>query len=414
LNEEIRILHVDDEGTFVETSASLLERENDRFSVETVTSAEEGLSELDEDGYDCVVSDHEMPGMDGIEFLREVRDDYSELPFILFTGQGSEEVASEAIGAGVTDYLQKEVGTDQYKILANRISNAVERARAEAEVRRSQERFEKFSEAFPDVAFYIDEDGRYLDVIAGKKSPLLYDEAEELIGNTFHETLPEETAEWFHKTVGEALETGELRSIEYTLDVQAGEKYFEARIVPIDAEISDNGTAIWVARDITDIKEIESELRESRERYRSLFKNNPSAIWEEDISDFITRLEELDEDVDDIEEYLVSNPDEMRHLIDEIEVIDVNQRALNRYGASSKEELLENMGEILTDTALKLLASVGSDFLEGKASYRGEIVTETFGGEIKHELLEIHVPEAYADDYSRVYVTTIDITEYKS
>lgn len=68
-----------------------------------------------------------MPGMNGIEFLESVRAIDEDLPFILFTGKGSEEVASEAISAGVTDYLQKQSGTDQYTILANRITNATSR-----------------------------------------------------------------------------------------------------------------------------------------------------------------------------------------------------------------------------------------------------------------------------------------------
>ncbi len=51
---------------------------------------------------------------DGIEFLEAVREGHRDLPFILYTGKGSEEVASDAISAGVTDYLQKGSGTDQY------------------------------------------------------------------------------------------------------------------------------------------------------------------------------------------------------------------------------------------------------------------------------------------------------------
>ncbi|QCC48787.1 response regulator [Halobellus limi] len=67
-----------------------------------------------------------MPATDGIEFLEAVREDHPELPFILYTGKGSEEVASDAISAGVTDYLQKGTGSEQYELLANRIRNAVE------------------------------------------------------------------------------------------------------------------------------------------------------------------------------------------------------------------------------------------------------------------------------------------------
>jgi PAS domain S-box-containing protein len=72
-----------------------------------------------------------MPTTDGLEFLQIVREKYPDLPFILFTGQGSEEIASEAIAAGVTDYMQKGGGSDQYEVLSNRVQNAVERYRTQ-------------------------------------------------------------------------------------------------------------------------------------------------------------------------------------------------------------------------------------------------------------------------------------------
>ncbi|WP_324758616.1 response regulator [Haloarcula sp. GH36] len=129
--EATRILHVDDDpqiGNLVET---FLERINDDFTVVTETSVVAALNRLSDEQFDCIVSDYQMPTTDGLEFLEIVREQYPELPFILFTGKGSEEIASEAIVAGVTDYMQKELGTDQYEVLANRVENAVEQYRTE-------------------------------------------------------------------------------------------------------------------------------------------------------------------------------------------------------------------------------------------------------------------------------------------
>ncbi|MDS0219835.1 response regulator [Haloarcula sp. S1AR25-5A] len=128
----ISVLHVDDEPGLAETAAGFLQHENDGFSVETATSASEGLARLAESAFDCVVSDYDMPEMNGIEFLEAVRASYPDLPFVLFTGKGSEEIASEAISAGVSDYLQKRGGTERYTLLANRIENLVAQHRAEA------------------------------------------------------------------------------------------------------------------------------------------------------------------------------------------------------------------------------------------------------------------------------------------
>ncbi|MEF8778349.1 MAG: response regulator, partial [Natronomonas sp.] len=128
--DRIRVLHVDDEPGFTDLAATYLERKDERITVRTETNAEDGLETLSEHDFDCIVSDFDMPGQNGIEFLETVRDASPDIPFILYTGKGSEEVASEAIRAGVTDYLQKGHGTDQYTLLANRIQNAVEQVRA--------------------------------------------------------------------------------------------------------------------------------------------------------------------------------------------------------------------------------------------------------------------------------------------
>ncbi|MFB6127423.1 MAG: PAS domain S-box protein [Halolamina sp.] len=127
----MRILLVDDEPDVADLTAGFLEREDDRIETVVATSGSAGLDRLEDGTFDCVVSDYQMPGLDGLEFLRAARANNPELPFILFTGKGDEGIASEAITAGATDYLQKESGTGQYRVLANRITNAVDRSRAQ-------------------------------------------------------------------------------------------------------------------------------------------------------------------------------------------------------------------------------------------------------------------------------------------
>ena len=126
----IRVLHVDDDEFYTTVASDVLETEAD-MTVCRESNATDGLARLDEDHVDCVVSDYEMPGMNGLELLDVLRDDYPELPFVLLTGGGSEDTASEAISAGVTDYLQKGAGKRQFVVLANRIANAVSCRRAE-------------------------------------------------------------------------------------------------------------------------------------------------------------------------------------------------------------------------------------------------------------------------------------------
>ncbi|WP_161945964.1 hybrid sensor histidine kinase/response regulator [Halalkaliarchaeum desulfuricum] len=173
----MRILHVDDDVNFAELTATFLEREDDRFAVETATSASEGLEVIADTEVDCVVSDYDMPGRNGIEFLESIRERSSELPFILFTGKGSEEVASDAISAGVTDYLQKERGTDQYAILANRIKNAVEGRRARIQRERQLDAIETAQEGIS----ILDANGVFIFVNEAYADLYGY-EREEMIG----------------------------------------------------------------------------------------------------------------------------------------------------------------------------------------------------------------------------------------
>jgi len=129
--EKITILYVDDEPDLGELVATYLEQENDQFNTETASDATSALTRLADTTFDCIISDYDMPGQNGIEFLESVREDYPDIPFILYTGKGSEEVASDAISAGATDYLQKGRGTDQYTVLANRVQNVVEKYRSQ-------------------------------------------------------------------------------------------------------------------------------------------------------------------------------------------------------------------------------------------------------------------------------------------
>ena len=131
ISDSIHVFHVDDDRDLADMTAAYLRQEDTRFKISTASSVAEGIDQLSEEEFDCVVSEYNMPGLNGVEFLQTIRDLDQDLPFILFTEQGSEKVASEAISAGVTDYLQKRSGTEQYAVLANRITDAVEKSRAE-------------------------------------------------------------------------------------------------------------------------------------------------------------------------------------------------------------------------------------------------------------------------------------------
>jgi len=248
----IRVLHVDDEPDVADLAATVLARDADGISVETATNAADALDRLREDAFDCVVSDYEMPGTDGIELLETVRDDHPDLPFILFTGRGSEAVASDAISAGVTDYLQKGAGTEQYELLANRIRNAVERTRAE----RARKRHLKAIETAREGISILDADGEFIYVNEAYAELYGYDPAE-MLGEHWALVYPDDEVE---ATREEVLPLVEERSYWHgeTTGLRADGTTF-----PEDHVISntDQGDLVCTVRDLSDRRERQAELR---------------------------------------------------------------------------------------------------------------------------------------------------------
>lgn len=123
----IRVLLADDEPGLPETIGGYIEREHPDVTVTTATSALEAVTTLQEESFDCIISDYQMPAISGLDFLKAVREEDPAIPFIVFTAKGSEDVASQAIATGVTDYVQKGPDTDQYDALVERVRTAVQR-----------------------------------------------------------------------------------------------------------------------------------------------------------------------------------------------------------------------------------------------------------------------------------------------
>jgi PAS domain S-box-containing protein len=127
---EIRVLYVDNDPVFTDVVSDVLEREFDSITVETETTASTAVSALTDSTFDCVVSEFELPDKNGLELLDHVRRHEENLPFILFTDDGTEKLASDAISAGVTDYLRKGQTATQYTELTDCIERAVGNHRA--------------------------------------------------------------------------------------------------------------------------------------------------------------------------------------------------------------------------------------------------------------------------------------------
>ena len=262
MGDEINVLHVDDEPAITDLTASFLKREDDRFRIQTATSANEGLDIINDCRPDCIVSDYDMPEMDGIEFLQTVREEFPTLPFILFTGEGSETVASDAIAANVTDYLQKGSGSERYKLLTNRICNAV-KAQREAERADRQEQLTDLVERTDSIgSFELDAETGELSLSNGLCNVMDLPEQADLSLDDALDLFYSDDRKEIQQDIDSASQTDEQIQGSYHVETPNGEH----RIIGITLKLTttgENDQMIYGAvSDITDRRERQRELRE--------------------------------------------------------------------------------------------------------------------------------------------------------
>jgi PAS domain S-box-containing protein len=269
VTEAIRVLHVDDDPEFTELTAEFIGREFDCLEIVQATDAAEGMDVLEADSIDCIVSDYKLPGRDGIEFLERVREDHPDLPFILFTGKGSEAVASRAISAGATDYFRKGKLSDQYELLANRVENAVSATLDRQRVRsRTQEYRTLVDEAPIPILVCEDETIRYVNAKAVET--LGAQSADDLVGMHIEEVLPDEELPEARQRLEQVLtdrEPTDTRVFRFT-DLDGNSRYARGTIVPVTFE-SQPATQIVVS-DITQQMRHESRAQQQREQIAQL------------------------------------------------------------------------------------------------------------------------------------------------
>ncbi|MFB6108105.1 MAG: PAS domain S-box protein [Haloplanus sp.] len=271
VDRPIRVLHVDDDSAFTDLVAQYLERLDDSMEVSTAHGGEEALDRLAEEAVDCVVSDYQMPGMDGLDLLESVRDDRPDLPFILFTGKGSEEIASRAISAGVTDYLQKEGGTGQYAVLANRVANAVDRDRSRDALETSQKHLSLFIDQSPLGVVQWTTDHEIVRINDAAEEIFGYAESE-LRGRSWQAIVPDHEAE-------------HVREIAEQIQRDEGGYHAVTENVRKDGELV---ICEWHNRVVTDGDEVVAvfsqvqdvtDREEQRRRLETLISNLPGMVY---------------------------------------------------------------------------------------------------------------------------------------
>jgi PAS domain S-box-containing protein len=295
----ISILYVDDEPALLEIGKLFLENSG-ITTVDTVTSAPKALLALAKKRYDAIISDYQMPEMDGIEFLKQVRASKNPVPFIIFTGRGREEIVIQALNEGADFYLQKGgEPVSQFAELEHKVQVAVLQRKAEASIRDHERREADIIDFLPDATFAIDTNGvviawnRAMEMMTGVKTS-------DILGKSNYEyALP-----FYHERrpilIDLVLKDDPVTEAKYPVITRDGTTLFSEITIPhfnngMGAELWFTASplfdtrntvvgAIESIREITERKQAEEALHESEKRFRELSDLLPQVVYEVDTS----------------------------------------------------------------------------------------------------------------------------------
>jgi PAS domain S-box-containing protein len=284
----ISVLYVDDEPVLLEPTRLSLEKRGN-ISVDTTTSAQDALEKIRMRSYDVIVSDYQMPEMDGIQFLKQLRERGNHIPFIVFTGKGREDAVIEAYDAGADFYLSNGGNPKvMFRDLTNKIEQVVTRHRAEKALRESEERYRKVIEQSHDAIF----------ICRGSKFVFVNDRVSEISGFSKKELYDMDMWDLLHpedrehvmgiaggRTKGEAVpQTYEARIVTKNGEV----RYLEFAVTTL--LFNGEHANLCSVRDITERRRADDALRKSEEKYRSIFNTFDDLYYQTDMQGLITTL----------------------------------------------------------------------------------------------------------------------------
>jgi PAS domain S-box-containing protein len=263
--KRIRVLHIDDDKEQLDMLQLFFEATDQPIDVTSTTETNEVLNLIQEKKYDCIISDYKMPEMTGIELAKKIREK-TDIPIILYTGQGSEEVAEAAFSIGVNDYVRKELQPSHYSVLAKRVIETAQKKRTEILYQR-----------------VVNETSDALVIIVGSKIKYANRSQAKLLGLNGQDELietdirewiqPKDRTEFFNKILDcQTQNVTAIVEIDF-LRKDGASRPAEASLNVIEYE--GEKSIIAFSRDITERKRIERDLKRSERHFRNIVELSP-------------------------------------------------------------------------------------------------------------------------------------------
>src|SRR4030042_1603575 len=286
MKNKIRILHIDDNLHDRQLVKDALLKEHDEFVLVQADNREKFERYLDENSFDLVLSDFNLPGIDGLQVLQIIKEKAPDIPVIIVTGTGSEEIAIQAMKMGAADYVIKSV--NHIRGLAQAIKNVLENKKVQHESRIAQialqeneRRLSNIYDTVGDAIFHlaVEADGSYRFISANRAFFNVTGLSEKMvIGKLVNKIIPESSLSKLLGKFRQVIEENSIIRWEETYEYPAGQLTSDISIAPV---VDDKGRCTHLVgsfHDITEYKRAEEELQESEKRYRLLLQQARDSI----------------------------------------------------------------------------------------------------------------------------------------
>jgi PAS domain S-box-containing protein len=315
--DKIRVLYIDDELVLLELGKRFLEKTGE-FIVTPVTTVPKAIRLLEQEKFDVIISDFQMPVMNGIAFLQRLKADGDTTPFIIFTGKSRGDVVIEALNAGADFYIQKGgEPKSQFADLSHKIKRAVKHKQANEALIETVRLYRTLAESSPDMIYLTDSTGliRYVNPQAARAFGCT---PSDLIGKQTAHIFPPDVAPHYTEELSIVTTTKVPRHIEVLESFPGGARWISTRLTPILGPAGNVIQILGISTDVTDRKQAEEALAHQSARFAILNEIILMANRADDLEQLLqTILSEslrlLDFDAGGI--YLVDHATRMAHVV---------------------------------------------------------------------------------------------------
>jgi diguanylate cyclase (GGDEF)-like protein/PAS domain S-box-containing protein len=263
----------------------------------------------------------------------------------------------------------------------------------------------------PFAVVQLNLDGQIIELNPAFKDLFGYSH-EEVIGKKLDEIIVSDSQKEKADEISKLVASGKIIS-EVVQRMKKGGSFVDVEIIGVPVIMG--GKIIGVLGlylDISIQKRMERDLIQSESRFRSLFDYSPISLWEEDFSDVKNMLDSLG-DAEYIVSELMSNNELLKRSLELVKIINVNQATLDMYNASSKNELLDGLTNVMPEESIISFRKELIALVQGKTHYESETTQKRLDGKIINTNLRLTLAPGYEDNWEKVLFSMVDITEQK-